>query len=75
MATSALRAYPMSPRRLTFLTHGENTTFRLDCDEGRFLMRVHRPLRHGRSLDPHVAIGSELTWLRAIAASTDVGVP
>ncbi|TNU74813.1 aminoglycoside phosphotransferase [Miniimonas arenae] len=75
VATSALREYPMPPGRLTFLTHGENTTFRLDCDDGRFLVRVHRPLRHGRSLDPHVAIGSELTWLRAIASGADVGVP
>jgi Ser/Thr protein kinase RdoA (MazF antagonist) len=72
LALAALREYPMPPGRLVFVSHGENTTFRLD---GSYLVRVHRPQRHGRDADPSAAIRSELDWLVAIRADTDVEVP
>jgi hypothetical protein len=38
-------------------------------------MRVHRPNRHGRGVDSRVAVGSELAWLAALQAETDLSVP
>jgi Ser/Thr protein kinase RdoA (MazF antagonist) len=36
---------------------------------------VHRPQRHGRSIDSAAAIRSELAWLRSIRKETDLAVP
>jgi Ser/Thr protein kinase RdoA (MazF antagonist) len=74
-ALSALGAYALPEGRLRFIAHGENTTFRHDSDAGRHLVRVHRPQRHGRDVDPTVAIRSEIDWLEAIAAESDLVVP
>lgn len=41
----------------------------------RYLLRVHRPARHGRQVDSSAAIRSELLWLRALRADTDLSVP
>ncbi len=41
----------------------------------RFLLRVHRPRRHGRHVDSLTAIQSELDWLVALRAETDLAVP
>ncbi len=75
VALAALGCYELPEGRLTFVTHGENTTFRHDSAAGRHLVRVHRHQRHGRNLDSVVAIRSELSWLRAIRADTDLLVP
>ena len=75
VALAALVRYPLPDGRLTFLTHGENTTFRHDSAVGRHLVRVHRPHRHGRNVDSAAAIRSELTWLRAIRTDTELSVP
>jgi Ser/Thr protein kinase RdoA (MazF antagonist) len=74
-AVRALAAYPIDEPRLTFIAHGENTTFRIDSADGRFLLRVHRPNRHGPGVDSQVAVGSELTWLAAVQADTELSVP
>ena len=75
VALAALRSYPLPEGRLTFVTHGENTTFRHESTAGRFLVRVHRPQRHGRDVDAAAAIDSEISWLRAIRSDTDLAVP
>ena len=75
VAKAAVRSYPLPPGRLTFLTHGENTTFRHDSAAGRHLVRLHRPRRHGRDVDSTSAIRSELAWLMAIRAETELAVP
>ena len=75
VALRALRAYPLPDGRLTFVTHGENTTFRHDSPAGRFLVRVHRPQRHGTGVDGAQAVASEIAWLRSIRAETDLEVP
>lgn len=75
VALAALDQYVLPEGQLTFLTHGENTTFRHDSSAGRHLVRVHRPQRHGRDVDSVLAIRSELAWLRAIRAETDLRVP
>jgi Ser/Thr protein kinase RdoA (MazF antagonist) len=76
----ALAAYPLADPRLRFVAHGENTTFQVSAraDDGaveRFLLRVHRPVRHGRFIDSDAAIAAELRWLAALRAETDLLVP
>jgi hypothetical protein len=80
LAVRALDAYPLTDPQLRFVTHGENTTFKVEAstDDGtveRFLLRVHRPGRHGRFVDADAAIRSELRWLMALRAQTDLSVP
>jgi Ser/Thr protein kinase RdoA (MazF antagonist) len=75
VARAAVDRYGLPEGRLTFLTHAENTTFRHDSTAGRHLVRVHRPQRHGRDVDSAMAIRSEIAWLRAIRAGTDLSVP
>ena len=79
VAVRALDAYPLADPELRFIADEENTTFRVDATapdgRGRFLLRVHRPARHGRNVDSAAAIGSELAWLTALRAGTDLLVP
>lgn len=75
MAVAAVEQYPLPAGRLAFVSHGENTTYRHDSTAGRHLVRVHRPQRHGRDVDSAAAIRSELAWLRAIRADTELAVP
>jgi Ser/Thr protein kinase RdoA (MazF antagonist) len=75
VALAALARYPLPDGRLRFLMHGENTTFRHDSAAGQYLVRVHRPHRHGRNVSSAAAIGSELAWLRALRKDTDLAVP
>lgn len=75
VAMAALEQYPLPPGSLEFVAHGENTTYRHDSAAGRHLIRVHRPQRHGRDVDSAAAIRSELAWLRAIRADSELAVP
>src|SRR5690242_10629289 len=79
LGVQALNAYPLVDLELRFIADEENTTFRVDATaadgRGRFLLRVHRPARHGRNVDSAAAIGSELAWLMALRAGTDLLVP
>ena len=74
VALAALPHYDLPSGTLTFVGHGENTTFRHDSPAGRFLLRVHRPQRHGRDADPALAVESELAWLTALNADPDLAV-
>jgi Ser/Thr protein kinase RdoA (MazF antagonist) len=79
LAIRALDGYPLVAPELRFVAHGENTTFRVDAmtvdGRDRFLLRVHRPARHGQRLDSAAAVGSELDWLTALRADTALSVP
>jgi hypothetical protein len=79
VAVRALDAYPLVDRELRFVADEENATFRVDATAAdgrdRFLLRVHRPARHGRDVDSAAAVGSELGWLTALRADTDLLVP
>lgn len=75
VAVAALSRYPLADGRLTFVAHGENTTYRHDGADGSHLVRVHRPQRHGHGVDSRAAIGSEIAWLQAIRADTALTVP
>jgi len=75
IALAAISRYPLPEGRLVFVAHGENTTFRHDSPAGRYLVRVHRPQRHGRDVNSVAAIEAEITWLKAILADTELAVP
>jgi Ser/Thr protein kinase RdoA (MazF antagonist) len=75
VALAGLGQYPLTPGRLTFIAHGENTTFRHDGAEGRHLVRVHRHQRHGRGVNSVAAISSEIAWLKALRRDTNLAVP
>lgn len=74
MALSALRAFPITPAKITFLRRNENMVFQVvDSRAGRsYLLRIHAPLTtafQGERLHPR-AIASELLWLEALAEDT-----
>lgn len=75
VAVAALARYPLPDGRLSFVAHGENTTFRLDGAGGSHLVRVHRPQRHGRGVDSAAAVRSEIAWLKAVREETGLEVP
>jgi Ser/Thr protein kinase RdoA (MazF antagonist) len=79
VALWALDAYPLADPELQFVADEDNTTFRVDATapdgRDRFLLRVHRPARHGRNVDSAAAIGPEMDWLTALRAGTDLLVP
>ncbi len=67
LAYAALEKFGFNQYRLTFLQHLVNTTFRLDCNQGRYLVRIHRA-------KTRTAVASELAWLEALAHETTVPV-
>ena len=67
LADAALEKFGFNQYRLTFLQHLVNTTFRLDCNQGRYLVRIHRA-------KVRTAVASELAWLEALAHETAVPV-
>ena len=67
LADVALEKFGFNQYRLTFLQHLVNTTFRLDCNQGRYLVRIHRA-------KTRTAVASELAWLEALAHETTVSV-
>ena len=67
LAHAALEKFGFNQYRLTFLQHLVNTTFRLDCNQGRYLVRIHRA-------KTRTAVSSELAWLEALAHETTVPV-
>ena len=67
LADAALEKFGFNQYRLTFLQHLVNTTFRLDCNQERYLVRIHRARTR-------TAVASELVWLEALAHETTVPV-
>lgn len=71
VALEALRAYPLEIKRLSLLSHGFNTIFRVDDARGRkFALRLNVNSR--RSLGN---VRAELAWLEALQRETDLRVP
>lgn len=70
-ATDALAQFPIEVRRLRLLSHGYNTTFRVDTVDGdRFALRLNTTSRRTPPM-----IAGEMAWQAAIAADTDIRVP
>ncbi len=75
-AYEALKHYEIKPTLVTFLQHSENVTFRVDCPEASFLLRLHSPRTESfgkEGLDRQV-INSEMLWLEALRHQ-DLPVP
>lgn len=70
-AIEALAQFPIEVRRVRLLSHGYNTTFRVDtADARRFALRLNTSSRRTAGM-----IAAEMAWQAAIAADTDVRVP
>ena len=69
-ASEGLSRYDIRDARLRPLLHAENTTFRVDSADGRFLFRIHSPGH--RTLQQ---IRSELAWLTELGRSRDLVTP
>ncbi|GAA4561273.1 phosphotransferase enzyme family protein [Planotetraspora kaengkrachanensis] len=71
LAEVAVGAYPVETTRITPLTRGFNTTFRVDtADGGRHVLRIQRT--GGPSPE---MVRSEMTWLAALRRDTGLVVP
>lgn len=71
VAVDALSDYPVRPSRVQLLAHAHNTTFRVDCEDGRrFALRVNV-----NSRSTAANLDAEMGWLTALAADTDIVVP
>lgn len=63
LAQVALNSYSLRVTRLSFINHGENTTFRVETQSGKvYLLRIHREGYHTKE-----AILEELSWLRHLS--------
>lgn len=69
MALEAIKKFPVLPRKIKFISHGENATFRVICKNEQFLLRLHRNGYH-----THEAIREELDWLAALTNKSEVPV-
>ena len=63
LARAALAAHGLAEARLRLLQHEYNTTFRVDADGARHVLRIGRG-----GGQPAAALASEAAWLRAPAA-------
>ena len=71
LAELALARYQVRVKKLTFINHGENTTFRVDAIGGKkFLLRIHRDGYHSPA-----ALQEEVDWLHRLAKVKEVQVP
>ena len=69
MAEAVLQKYPIKVRRLDFIHHGENATFKVHSREGDYLLRLHRDGYHTKA-----AILEELQWMRRLSGKTQINV-
>ena len=74
-AQTALARYALGSATLTFQGDSENTTFRVHVRESatRFLLRRHKPRQQAHHTED--ALRSEMDWLAAIRADTDIAAP
>lgn len=82
LALAATERYDLNAAALQFINHGENTTFRVDTDQGgllppgspfiskQYLLRVH-----GATYNTPAEINSELVWLHALREDMNLAVP
>ena len=69
LTQNALGKFGFKQYNLKLLQHLDNTTFKLECETGQYLVRVHRVQAHM----PH-RIESELAWLKALSRDTNIPV-
>lgn len=69
MAEVVVLKYPIKVRRVDFIHHGENATFKVSAKEGKFLLRLHRDGYHTKD-----AILEELNWMKSLSEKTNLNV-
>ncbi len=63
LAEVAIRLYPFRVRKLDFINHGENSTFKVTAVNGaRYLLRIHRDDYHSDA-----ALQEELDWMESLS--------
>jgi Ser/Thr protein kinase RdoA (MazF antagonist) len=70
VARAALDRYGLADARVTLLAHEHHTTFRVRAAGDDYVLRVTRPGVHTPA-----TVASEMAWLQAVSADTDLGVP
>jgi Ser/Thr protein kinase RdoA (MazF antagonist) len=65
-----LARYGLGGAELTLQRYEHNATFRVDAQNGPYLLRINRPDAHTPD-----TIGSEMAWLTALRHDTDLRVP
>ena len=71
VASEAVTRFPIRARKISFIHHGENTTFEIDAAGGKkFLLRVHRHGYHTRA-----AILEEMRWLDRLSKQDELATP
>lgn len=70
LAMKALEQYPVVPTKVSPLVHLFNSTFRIDSENGRYVMRINRPYDRSQA-----EIRSEMQWLASIHRETPLIVP
>jgi len=70
LAKRGLAEYDVQVQEMRLEHHGHNTTYRIDNESGRYVLRISRPDWRTRE-----QIRSEATWLAAIRRDTDLVVP
>ncbi len=71
LAHNALTSFNVQPVKLTPLRHGDNTTFRIEAENGeRYVLRIHRSAQRTPA-----EIRSELMWLAFLSQEEGLVVP
>jgi Ser/Thr protein kinase RdoA (MazF antagonist) len=70
MALAALERYDLDVHHLRLMTNHLNGLFRVDATGGTYALRISEPTWRDDS-----ELRSELSWLQALAAATDIGAP
>jgi Ser/Thr protein kinase RdoA (MazF antagonist) len=70
LGRTALARYGREGAQLTLQRYEHNATFRVDAQDGAYLLRINRPGVHTPD-----TIGSEMAWLTALRHDTDLRVP
>lgn len=71
LAMAALPRFSISARKVSFINHGENATFRVEAIDGhKYLLRIHRGGYHTDE-----GIVEELQWLRRLSRDSTFRVP
>ncbi len=65
VANAALEKYSFEVLKLKFVSHGENTIYKVFTEEKNFILRIHRANYHSKN-----AILEELAWVKQLSEST-----
>jgi Ser/Thr protein kinase RdoA (MazF antagonist) len=69
LAETALGEFGFTNYRLSLIQNLVNTTYKMDCNKGAFLVRIHRKTELSRN-----CIDSELAWIEALSKESQVPV-